>query len=701
MGSATTLDASIRATGKSWSSQEGAAHPLGLTWISAETAYNFALYSKHATQVTLLLYNAEDTATPVLTIALDPFRNKSGRVWHCRVPEAALNGARYYAYAVDGPMPNGRFEWHSFDPQKVLLDPYARAVVFPPGFDRHACGRPGSTAGKAPLGLICKGQNDQNHSDYDWQGDQSPRHESDAIIYEMHVRGFTRNPNSGVTTAKRGTFAGMTEKIPYLLDLGVTIVELMPVFQCDPQEGSVWGYMPLNFFSPHADYAATTDPGGIRTEFRDMIKAFHAAGIEVILDVVYNHTCENDLSGPLYSYKGIDNSTYYMISENLPAAPYANHAGTGNTLHCANHAIRKLILDSMRYWVKEMHVDGFRFDLASILSRNSDGSINTDDPPIFSEIASDPDLANIRLIAEPWDAGGGYLLGVNKLQQAFPGITWLQWNDQFRMDVQRFVKSDSDHIGRLMSRLYGSNDLFPDAPFFAYHPYQSINYINSHDGFSLYDQVAYNNKINPFDGPSPTLSWNCGWEGDAGVPAEVMDLRRRQAKNFAALLFLSNGTPMFRAGDEFLQTQNGHNNPYNIDELNWLDWDRLQSNADYYRFFKGVIAFRKAHPSLCRSRFWREDITWHGTSAQPDLTYDSRSLAFYLRGASAGDSDLYVMINAWWEPLNFDIQQPGPWKRVVDTSLASPNDIVETGQEVPLSDAAYRVGPRSVVILLK
>jgi isoamylase len=701
-GSATGLAQAV-GVASIWAKQEGAPYPLGVSWLPEEAAYNFALYSKYATQVTLLLYTETDTVNPVIRLTLDPFKNKSGRVWHCRLAETALNGACYYAYAINGPAPTGRFEWHNFDPQKVLLDPYARTVVFPPGFDRHACSQPGSTAGKAPLGLICKDQARQTDGAYDWGNDRHPRHESDAVIYEMHVRGFTMHPTAGIPVAKQGTFAGVVEKIPYLKDLGVTVLELMPIFQCDPQEGSVWGYMPLNFFSPHATLASATNPEQIRNEFRDMIKALHAADIEVILDVVYNHTCENDTGGPNYSYKGIDNSTYYMISENLPAEPYANHAGTGNTLHCANHAVRKLILDSMRYWVKEMHVDGFRFDLASILSRNSDGSMNTENPPIFSEIASDPDLATVRLIAEPWDASGGYLLGVNKLQQAFPGITWLQWNDQYRMDLQRFGKSDPDHIGRMMARLYGSNDLFPDSPFFAYRPYQSVNYVNSHDGFSLYDQVAYNNKVNLFDGSTP-ISWNCGWEGDNGVPPEVMNLRRQQAKNFAALLFLSNGTPMFRAGDEFLQTQNGHNNPYNIDELNWLDWGRLQSNADHYRFFKHLIAFRKAHPTLCRSRFWREDIRWYGANGEPDLTYESRTLAFRLSGASVNDNDLYVMINAWWQPLQFTVQennQASPWKRVLDTSLSSPEDIVEPGQEVALNANNYTLAPRSVVVLMR
>jgi isoamylase len=679
-----------------WAQQEGLCTPLGVHWIESEQAFNFALYSKHASAVTLLLYTKENVLNPFVMLPLDPYRNKSGRVWHCRIPEQAMQGAIYYAYSIDGPPPNGRFEWNTFDPEKILLDPYALGVYFPEGFDRQSAQRKGSNAGKAPLGLICK-----NQDGYDWGNDQRPWHDSDAVIYELHVRGFTRHPASGVTQPNRGTYAGITEKIPYLKELGVTLVELMPVYQCDPHEGSVWGYMPLNFFSPQESYGATNDLAEIRNEFRDMVKALHAADIEVILDVVYNHTCENDENGPTYSYKGIDNSTYYIASTDLPNHPYANYAGTGNTLHCANSTVRRLILNSLRYWVKEMHVDGFRFDLAAIMSRNSDGTFSLDEPPIFAEIAADPELANIRLIAEPWDADGGYQLGVYAFQRSFPGLQWHQWNDRYRMDLQQILKSDPDRIASLMTRLYGSADRFPDDPAYACRPYQSINYINSHDGFTLYDQVAYNNKTNLHDGTSPTLSWNGGWEGDDGVPAEVMQLRRRQAKNACALLMLSNGTPMFRSGDEFLQTQHGNNNPYNLDELNWLDWERLNTNAEHFRFFKQMIAFRKAHPSLCRSQFWREDITWFGVTGQPDLSYDSHALAFHLSGVSQGDDDLYVLINTYWEPLTFAIQKPGPWLRVLDTAQDSPNDFLLPGQETPWSDATYPGGARSVVVLLK
>jgi glycogen operon protein len=492
------------------------------------------------------------------------------------------------------------------------------------------------------------------------------------------------------------------EKIPYLRDLGVTAVELMPVLQNDPQEGSHWGYMPLNFFAPDQRYASSGPICGQHDEFREMVRALHQADIEVILDVVYNHTSEGNGSGPTHSYRGIDNSTYYLMSASEPGR-YEDLAGTGNTLNCANRAVRLMILDSLRHWARDMRVDGFRFDLASVFLRNLDGSINFEDPLLAADIMSDPDLAILRLIAEPWDASGVYQLG-----RSFPAITWQQWNGRFRDEVRRFVRGEPGLVPALMYRLYGSDDLFPDDLAHAYRPFQSVNYITSHDGFTLYDLVAYNSKGNwanghqNEDGPANEYSWNCGWDGDDGVPAPVLKLRKQQIKNFCTLLFLSNGTPMLRAGDEFMQTQGGNSNPYNQDnETTWLDWRRLQAHADIYRFFKQAIAFRKAHPSLGRTRFWREDVRWHGVGSAPDLSHDSRSLAFCLRGDSHGDHDLYVMINAYWEPLTFTIQS-GPadrWARVIDTARDSPDDFRERGTETPMVSLTYDVQPRSVVVL--
>jgi isoamylase len=676
-----------------WEQAEGSPLPLGVTWIAEEQSFNFAVHAEHAESVTLLLYTAADLVNPVLAYRFDFLRNKSGRIWHCRIPRREIGAARYYGYSVSGQAVS---YIHSFDPQKVLLDPYAECVFFPPEFDRQAAMTEGPNAGKSPLGVLCA----DDKSNFHWDGVSSPFHESDAIIYELHVKGFTKHPNSGVDPSCAGTYAGLVEKIPYLRELGITAVELMPVFQRDPQEGDYWGYMPLNFFAPHSQYSST-GPDELNIEFKNMVKAFHEAGIGIVLDVVYNHTCEGDHRGPIYSYKGFDAGSYYMTSSD-PTNPYANYSGTGNTLNFGKGHVRKMVMDSLRYWKREMHIDGFRFDLASVFSRNEDGSLNWGHAPIFAEIASDPELGKLRLIAEPWDTGA-YQLG-----RGFPGITWMQWNGRFRDDVRRFVKGDSGMVADLMRRLYGSDDLFPDDRADAYHAYQSVNFLTSHDGFTLYDLVSYNSKHNwangnnNRDGMDANYSWNCGYEGDQGAPGEVLALRRKQVKNFFCLLMLSNGTPMFRAGDEFLNTQFGNNNPYNQDnETGWLDWSQLQSNQDVFRFFKNMISFRKRHPSLSRSRFWREDVAWYGISEKADLSPDSHSLAFSLHGASQDDDDIYVMINAYWEKLDFQLQEgtPQEWMRIADTALPSPNDFLDRGE--PLRGISYSVAPRSVVVLLR
>jgi isoamylase len=642
----------------------------------------------------LLLYVQGEYHRPALTYDFDEQSNKSGPIWHCRVPRTRCPDAHYYAYRIDGPAPAPGYEWHTFDWEKILVDPYAGSVFFPPGFQRDAARRKGANDGQAPLGLL----NICCCPDPSWRG-KRVRHGSDLILYEMHVKGFTRDPSSGIPAPKRGTFGGIVEKIPYLKELGITAVELMPVFQFDPGNGNYWGYMPLNFFSPHQSYTERRENCQQRTIFREMVQALHAAEIEVILDVVYNHTCEGDQNGPTYSFKGIDNSTYYMISGS-PEAPYANFSGTGNTLHTANRAVRQLILDSLRYWVAEMGVDGFRFDLASIFSRGSDGTINLDDPPIFAQIADDPVLAGTRLIAEPWDPGGAYQLG-----RAFPGTHWHQWNGLYRDTLQRFVRGDRGLVPDLMTRLYGSSDLFPDDRVHALRPFQSVNYITSHDGFTLYDLVSYNRKRNHANGQNnqdghTAFSWNCGWEGDDQLPEEIVRLRKRQVRNFFCLLMLSNGTPMFRMGDEFLQTQGGNNNPFNQDnETSWLNWNRLHEHADVFRFVRDMIAFRKAHPSIARSRFWRDDVRWHGPDGPVDLSPESRTLAYFLRRLHPGDEDLYIMINTSDQEVAFRIgetDEPG-WRLRIDTSRTA--GFPET--PLPVGNAACPVEPRSVVVLAR
>jgi isoamylase len=662
--------------------------PLGVQKLESEDAFNFAIYSRHATGVTLLLYSEADPANPLFEFHFQHPAHKTGNIWHCRIPANILRGATLYAYRVEGP--NEPEHGQRFDPQKVLLDPYAPSVFFPPKFSRDGCAQPGPTDGCAPLGRL------RTKPVPVPANGAGPRYTShDAIVYELHVKGFTARANSGVTPAKRGTFAGLTEKIPYLKELGVTIVELLPVHQFDPQEGNYWGYMTLHFFSPHQQYAH----GNPFEEFREMVQAFHEAGIEVWLDVVYNHTSEAAADGPIYSFRGIDNSSYYLLTPDQ--RQYINDTGCGNTVRTGHPAGRVLILESLLYWAKTMGVDGFRFDLASIFSRAADGTMNVHEASLVSEISLLARMQNVRVVAEAWDIAS-YQLG-----RGFPGMAWLQWNGRFRDDIRSFVKGDAGKIGSLMQRLYGSDDLFPDGLFNTYRPQQSVNFLTAHDGFCLYDLLAYNEKHNSAnghnntDGSNDNLSWNCGWEGDDNVPAEVLTLRQQQAKNFCALLMLANGIPMIVAGDEFLNTQRGNNNPYNQDnEITWLDWDRLEKNREIFRFFKLMIAFRKAHPSIGRPTFWRENVTWHGVNGPVDFGPDSRCLVYLLRGESVGDADLYVMINGHWEDHEFTVPNGhSEWHRVVDTSLPSPNDIVEPGKEPQLQDKKYKVRARSIVVL--
>jgi glycogen operon protein len=644
---------------------EGQPIPLGATWQGS--GWNFALYSQHATGVTLLFYDALNFVKPLAAFALDPLQHKTGRIWHCFVPDMA--GAQYYAYRVKGP--NGAL--HRFDEQKVLLDPFSAHVFLPPDFSRAAAMKPGANDGRAPLGVLPVTQPAISVS-------AGPRHAwHEIVIYELHIKGFTARANSGVTAEKRGTFLGLIEKIPHLKELGVTVVELLPVHQFDPQEGNYWGYMTLNYFAPHQGYAVHD----ATTEFREMVCAFHAAGIEVWLDVVYNHTCEADLAGPTYSWRGIDNSTYYL---HQPDGQYCNDSGCGNMLHSGREAARMLILESLRHWA-DLGVDGFRFDLASALARDAHGQVQTEDAALISEITALATSRNLRIVAEAWD------MGVNLLGTSYPGWLWAQWNGKYRDDVRAFFRGDAGTLGELMRRLYGSDDLFPDGPGDAYRPYQSVNFVTAHDGFCLYDLVAYNHKHNVAngqenaDGTDHNLSWNCGWEGDVNAPAEVLALRRQQVKNFLCLLMLSNGTPMFCAGDEFLNTQGGNNNPYNQDnETTWLDWSKLDQNRDIFEFFQCMIAFRKAHPAIASGRYWREAVSWYGAAGPVD--FDSCCLAYFLHG----ESDLYVMINAFWRPVRFRIQKPGTWNHVMDTSR---NNLATQAAD----ERCYEVAPRSVVVL--
>ncbi len=674
-----------------WIPENGLPFPLGCTWKPDMRGFNFALYSKAATALSIRFYDIANPANVVFRFDFDPLHNKTSATWHCFIHEDDIQHANCYAYCVNGPDDPG----NAFDPTKLLLDPWARAIYFPGTFSREAAISPGDNTGKAALAVLVRNDSDPPG----FENDKGIRHYHDLIIYEMHVRGFTRHSSSGV--AHPGTFRGIIEKIPYLVDLGVTALELIPVHQFDPQENNYWGYMTLNFFAPHQRYGSNDDPWDIVKEFKEMVQALHKAGIEVILDVIYNHTVEGGEDGPNYSYKGIDNSSYYLLTPHLQQ--YIDHAGTGNVMRTSYKMVRKLVLDSLRYWVQEMHVDGYRFDLASIFTRNDDGSVNLVNPPILEEISLDPVLAGVHLIAEPWDTKE-YQLG-----KRFPGASWGQWNGAYRDDMRKFIKSDPDMVAKAITRIYGSDDLFPQQPPFNGRPFESVNFVASHDGFSLYDLVSYNTKHNQAnghnntDGTDDNFSWNCGVEGDDGVTADIMKLRKQQAKNFTALLMFSNGVPMFRMGDEFLQTQHGNNNPYNQDnEISWLDWDRKSQFEDVYRFFKLIIACRKSHPAIGRGVFWNEDVRWFGVNGPADISFHSRTLAYYINGGKMNDDDFYVIVNMFWEPLDFTIGEGGvgEWKRIIDTSADSPNDIFELAN-APIVNSQQITSPARTVIVLQ
>jgi glycogen operon protein len=525
------------------------------------------------------------------------------------------------------------------------------------------------------------------------------------VIYELHVRGYSCHPSSKV--AQPGTFLGLREKIPHLKSLGVTAVQIMPVVEFDELEHSrknpvtgetlknYWGYSPISFFAPKASYASS--PGEQVGEFKELIKAFHKEGIEVILDVVYNHTCEGNEAGPTISFRGLDNLIYYMLDKQ---GRYYNFSGCGNTLNCNHPVVRDLIIDCLSHFVAEFHVDGFRFDLASILGRGSDGKV-LEDPPLIRHIAEHPVLAGTKLIAEAWDAAGLHQLG------KFPAWgRWAELNGMFRDDVRHFVRSDPNATALLAKRICGSLDIYGDA---SRHPYHSINFITCHDGFTLNDLVSYNHKHNwengedNRDGCDYNSSWNCGHEGHTEDPV-ILALRLRQMKNFLAILMVSQGVPFLSQGDEFGRTQKGNNNAYCQDNSTaWIDWELAEKNAELLRFTRLMIELRKNHFALSREEFVNR-TSWHGTKlGNPDWTGESRTLAFQMHGWHERP-DVYVMFNAHWEPQRFVLPNRDwndRWQRLVDTSLASPEDIVEDEKAVPLSPADhYIVNPRTTVILV-
>lgn len=685
--------------------------PLPLGTHSSDGGVNFAFASRHASRVRLELYDRSTDANPAQSIDLDPSRNRTGDVWHVWI--AGIAAGQLYGYRVDGPYEPRAGLRYNFN--KLLLDPFATAVSRVAHWDFDAAR--GYDASAPQTDLVPSTVDNAGvtpkcvftHDDFDWGDDQPLRHPwRTTVIYETHVRGLTVHPSSGVNHP--GTYRGAIEKIPYLKALGITAVELMPVHEfneqhvigVDPQTGKslrkYWGYDPVAFFAPKASYSSCGDLGQQKLEFKEMVKAFHDAGIEVILDVVLNHTAEANELGPTLCFRGIDNATFYTLAADK--RHYKNYSGTGNTINANHPVVREYILDALRYWVVEMHVDGFRFDLASILGRDENGNLLSN-PPLIERIAEDAILRGTKLIAEAWDAGGAYQVG-----SFFQG-NWVEWNGRYRDDVRRFWRGDDGMLGAFATRIAGSSDLFADKG-----PQRSVNFVTCHDGFTLNDLVSYRHKHNEAngeenrDGSNENFSANYGIEGATG-DAGIESARKGQIRNFLLTLSISRGIPMLLGGDEFRRTQRGNNNAYCQDnETSWYDWSCLERHRDIYRFTRGMIAFRRAHPVLCAERFYTDaDLRWFDPDLGLPAWADPREKRLACQIQEAEGSALYLMFNAGADPAPFRVPPASDgarWQLAVDTGAESPRDLFEPGEE-PLFDAGrpYRVAPRSAVVLVQ
>jgi glycogen operon protein len=674
----------------------GRSVPLGASLVPG--GVNFSVFSRSASAIDLLLFDRDDDSRPSRVIPIDPVANRAYHYWHVFVPE--LRQGQLYGYRVHGPYDPASGLW--FDPGKVLLDPYGRAVAVPAGYSRDAAKLPGHNTSAAMKNAVV------DSADYDWEGDTPLcRPSTRTIIYEMHVRGFTGHASSGLLEKTRGTYAGLIEKIPYLKQLGITAVELLPVFQFDAQDAprglvNYWGYSPVSFFAPHSAYSSRQDPLGPVNEFRDMVKALHRAGIEVILDVVFNHTAEGDHRGPTLCFRGFENDAYYILEQGR--SRFANYSGTGNTLNANHPIVRRMILDSLRYWVGEMHVDGFRFDLASILARDSSGQVMTN-PPVLWDIESDPALAGTKFIAEAWDAAGLYQVG------SFIGDSWKEWNGRFRDDVRSFFRGEDDTVAGIADRFIGSPAIYGHKERDAE---ESVNFVTCHDGFTLNDLVSYNQKHNEAngesnrDGANENRSWNCGAEGPSTDPG-IEALRNRQVKNLLTVTMLSLGIPMICMGDEVRRSQFGNNNAYCQDnETGWFDWSLLEKHSDLHRFLRLLMERRRLrnpdaeqHHLSLNQLLARALKTWHGVKiGQPDWSSSSHSIAL---SAHLPHENIitHLIFNAYWEPLEFELPDGngGPWKRWIDTALDAPNDIVPWWDSPTVPGFKYVAGPRSVVAL--
>ncbi|OUD14452.1 glycogen debranching protein GlgX [Thioflexithrix psekupsensis] len=684
--------------------QRGYPLPLGATLLP--NGVNFAVFSSSASSVSLVLFAPREYRSEFRReIRLRSRIHRTGHIWHVFVAGIGIDWEYAYHVAYD---PNHAPSFLHLEREQLLLDPYAKLIQGRPEWSvPQQASRRRIFASGVRRGVVVA-----DH--YAWEADR-PLHRpyAETVIYELHVRGFTRHPSAQVN-AKAGTFAALTEKIPYLQQLGVTAVELLPIHEFDeaenprrnPQNGAFlanyWGYSSINWFAPKLSYA--DNPQQVLNELKSMVKAFHCAGIEVFLDVVFNHTAEGDQHGVTFSLKGFDNEVYYLLTKDKTA--YLNYSGCGNTINANHPVVSDLIIDCLRYWVLEMHIDGFRFDLASILCRGQQGEV-LPLPPLIQRIAQDPILAQTKLIAEAWDAAGLYQVGQFPCPQR-----WAEWNGRFRDDIRRFLKGDGGQIMGLKNRLMGSPDLY-------HAPWRSINFITSHDGFTLHDLVSYNQKYNEAngennqDGDSHNNSWNCGQEGET-INTRIIQLRQRQMKNFLALLFLSQGTPMLVAGDECGRTQLGNNNAYCQDnEISWFHWQLVEKNADLWRFCQQLILLRRHETLFQQNQFLSEHhrhvphVQWHGVKLScPDWSWESRSLALQLRSDEGYyAAHYYLIINAFWDNLTFELP-PLPsrqsWYRFIDTYLSAPEDIAASLQEtVRLTQQDhYAVSGRSVVLLV-
>jgi len=681
--------------------------PIGGTHQQGD-GVNFVLFSRHATSVRLEFYKDPDDSSPTRIIDLDPVCHRTGDVWHVWVRGVSVG--QLYGYRINGPYQPE--EGHRFNSHKLLLDPYARAIagvkcwdfVAARGYDSSSRLTDLSISTFDDAGTTPKCIYTRDH--FDWEMDSPPKHSaSDTVIYETHVRGFTIHNSS---KAKRpGTFAGLIEKIPYLQDLGVTAIELMPVLEFNENESQLlnpatgeklknyWGYNPVAYFAPKQSYAFDGPQWRQTTEFREMVKAFHRAGIEVILDIVLNHTAESNELGPTICLRGIENSIFYMLQEKQRRY-YKDFTGVGNTLNANHPVVREFVTSVLRYWVMNMHVDGFRFDLASVLGRDVHGNILRE-APLLEGIAEDPILRDVKIIAEAWDAGGAYQVG------DFSSTRWTEWNGRFRDDVRRFWAGDEGMIGAFARRICGSSDLYQSS---GKGPARSLNFVTCHDGFTLNDLVSYKQKHNDEngefgrDGADVNNSDNCGVEGPSQDP-RIEGLRNRLIKNFLLTLFISRGVPMLLGGDEFRRTQRGNNNAYCQDNaVSWFDWSLLETHEEIHRFTRGMIAFRRAHPVLRRESFYTDaEIKWFSpNSSTPDWEDQlQKSFACLILGQT--EPDLFLLFNADTSPVDFFIPALPTgknWHLAVDTSRAAPDDLFDPGKE-PLIQGqnGFRLEPRA------